>query len=116
MANAIYQTQIIICSNVLIINLNRGKGLMNDIKIIFEEYLELKNYIYYDQSPHYYEHIGVVSHLGGSDMSGHFIAFCKNSENLKWYKYNDAIVTESSFQEVISFVVPYVLFYDNIKC
>ena len=116
MANAVYQTQIIISPNVLIINLNRGKGLMYDIKIIFEEYLELKNYIYYEQSPHYYELIGVVSHLGGSDMSGHFIAFCKNSENLKWYKYNDAIVTESSFQEVISFGVPYALFYDNIKC
>ena len=49
-------------------------------------------------------------------MRGHFIAFCKNSENAKWYKFNDAIVTESSIQEVKSFGVPYVLFYDNIKC
>ena len=116
MSNAVYQTKIIISPNVLIINLNRGRGLIYNIKIIFKEYLELKNYIYYAQSPHYYELIGVVTHLGGSDMSGHFIAFCKNSENLKWYKYNDAIVTESSFQEVINFGVPYVLFYDHIKC
>ena len=115
MANAISQTKIIISPNVLIINLNRGRGLLYDIKIIFEEFLKLRNYIYYDESPHYYELIGVVSHLGGSDMSGHFIAFCKNSENLKWYKYNDSIVTESSFQEVISFGVPYVLFYNFIQ-
>ena len=115
MANAVSQTKIIISPNVLIINLNRGRGLLYNIKIIFEEFLKLRNYIYYDESPHYYELIGVVSHLGGSDMSGHFIAFCKNSENLKWYKYNDSIVTESSFQEVISFGVPYVLFYNYIQ-
>ena len=90
---------------------------MYDIKIIFEEYLRLENYIYYTQSPNYYKLIGVVSHLGGSDMNNHFIAFCKNSENLKLYIYNDAIVTELSFQEVISFGgVLYALFYDNIKC
>ena len=48
-------------------------------------------------------------------MSGHFISFCKNSENLKWYKFNDAIVTESSFKEVMSFGIPYVLFYNSIQ-
>ena len=111
MANAFTQTQIIISPNILIINLNRGKGLIYDIKISFEEYLEIKNYIYFNESPHFYELIGVVTHLGTSDMGGHFISFCKNSENQKWYKFNDAIVTESSFQEVISFGVPYVLFY-----
>ena len=84
---------------------------MYDIKILFEEFLEIKNYVYFEESPHFYELIGVVTHLGSSDMSGHFIAFCKNSENFKWYKYNDAIVTESSFQEVVNFGVPYVLFY-----
>ena len=110
-SNAITQSRIIVSPNVLVINLNRGKGLMYDIKILFEEFLELKNYVYFEESPHFYELIGVVTHLGSSDMSGHFIAFCKNSENFKWYKYNDAIVTESSFQEVANFGVPYVLFY-----
>ena len=116
MANAIIQSKIIISPNTLVINFNRGRGLIYDIKVNFPEYLEIKNFVYYVQSPHYYELIGVVTHLGGSDMSGHFIAFCKNSENNKWYKFNDAIVTESSFQEVISFGVQYVLFYNYIRC
>ena len=115
MSDSLNQTKIIISPNVLIINLNRGRGLMYDIKLQFLEYLEIKKYIFYSASPHYYELVGVVSHLGGSDMSGHFIAFCKNSENCKWYKFNDAIVTESNIQEVLNFGVPYVLFYNSVK-
>ena len=115
MSNSINQTRIILTPNVLIINLNRGKGIKYDIKLNFIEYLELRNYIFYPQSPHYYELVGVVSHLGGSDMSGHFIAFCKNSENAKWYKFNDAIVSPSNIQEVLNFGVPYILFYNYIK-
>ena len=76
----------------------------------------MKNYIYYKQSPHYYELIGVISNLDKSDMNDNFIAFCKNSENLKWYKYNNTIVIESSFQEIITLGIPYVFFYDRIKC
>ena len=115
MSNSINQTKIIISPNILIINLNRGRGLMYDIKLNFSEVLEIKKYIFYSASPHYYELIGVVSHLDGSDMSGHFIAFCKNSENCKWYKFNDAIVTESNIYEVLNFGVPYVLFYNYVK-
>ena len=116
MSNSINQTKIIISPNVLIINLNRGRGLMYDVKLYFTEYIDIKKYIFYSASPHYYELVGVISHLGTSDMSGHFIAFCKNSINKKWYKFNDAIVTESNIQEVISFGVPYVLFYNYVKC
>ena len=115
-SNSVNKTQIIISPNVLIINLNRGRGLMYDVKLNFPEYLELKNYIYYPQSPHYYELIGVICHLGSSDMSGHFISFCKNSENAKWYKFNDSLVNESNINEALNFGVPYVLFYNFIQC
>ena len=48
-------------------------------------------------------------------MGGHFIAYCKNSYNDKWYKFNDAFVTESSFQEASSIGLPYVLYYSYIS-
>ena len=114
-ANAKNQSTIIISPNVLIINLNRGRGLMYDVKIEFPEFLEIQKYVYYQQSPNFYELIGVISHFGTSDMGGHFIAYCKNSENCKWYKYNDASVSESSFEESMNNGVPYVLFYNYIK-
>ena len=95
----------------LIINLNRGRGIEFKVGINFEEYLDLKNYIYAQDSPSFYELVGVISHLGTNDMGGHFIAFCKNSNNYQWYKFNDGIVTVSSFNEIKEIGMPYVLFY-----
>ena len=53
--------------------------------------------------------------MGSNDMGGHFIAFCKNSDNNNWYKYNDGIVTLALFQEVSTTGIPYVLFYSYNK-
>ena len=116
LSNYVIRTKIIICPNILIINLNREKGLNYDLKLSFIEYLEIKKYIFYSSSPHYYELVGVVSYLNSSDKSGHLIAFCRNSENCKWYKFDDAIVSESNIQEVLNFGVSYVLFYNSVKC
>ena len=113
MANSLNKSKIIIGPNVLVINLNRGKGLQFDVKLSFGEYLNIRNFIYYQQSPYYYELIGIVTHFGPSNMGGHFIAFCKSFRDKNWYKYNDAIVTSSSFQEARNTGVPYILFYSK---
>ena len=111
-SSAITQNKIIISPKTLIINLNRGKGLQFNVGIKFEEYLNLKKYIFKnEESPYYYELVGVISHLGTNDMGGHFIAYCKNSYDCQWYKYNDAQVTKSSFQELCQIGLPYVLYY-----
>ena len=110
------KTELIIGPNVLVINLNRGKGLEFNVKIDFEEYLDIKNFIYYkEESPSFYELIGIVTHFGPSSMSGHFIAFCKSFIDNQWYKYNDTQVNLSSFEEARSTGVPYILFYSFIK-
>ena len=109
------QTRLVGTPRTLIINLNRGKGLQYDVKIIFEEYLNLAKYIVDRNSPNYYELTGLICHFGSNDMGGHFIAFCKNSNNAEWYKYNDQIVTKSSFNEVRQSRLPYVLFYSYIQ-
>ena len=107
-------TRLIIGPNVLVINLNRGKGLEYDVQLNFGEYLNIKEFIYYSNvSPTNYELIGIVTHFGPSSMSGHFIAFCKSFVNHQWYKYNDAIVTPSSFNEARTTGVPYILFYSK---
>jgi len=109
------QSKIISAPPNLIINLNRGGGLQFDVNIEFKEYLDLRNYIFSNKSPFYYEIIGVICHLGSNDMGGHFFAFCKNSNNCNWYKYNDGKVTLSSFQEASTTGIPYVLFYSYIQ-
>ena len=102
---------------VFILLLNRGKGIQFEVKLNFTEYLDLSNYIQFKETGYYYRLIGVITHIGGNDMSGHFIAFCRDPLSEKWHKYNDAIVTEVvDFQsEVIDFCMPYLLFYQKIK-
>ena len=115
MTNSINKSQLIIGPNVLVINLNRGKGLQFDIKLKFKEYLDVRRFIYYAESPSYYELIGIVTHFGPSSMGGHYIAFCKSFVDQNWYKYNDAMVDISSFQEASTTGVPYILFYSMIQ-
>ena len=79
--------------------------------------LNLSNYIEYKNTGFNYELIGVITHIGESSMSGHFIAYCKDPISNNWHKYNDAIVTEvNNFQEeVINFAMPYLLFYQKVN-
>ena len=99
--------------NILIIILNRGKGKEFDVKLNFVEDLNLNNYIEEKRAGTQYELFGVITHIGESGMSGHFIAYCKDLWDKTWYKYNDAIVSKvGNFKtEVVDYAMPYVLFY-----
>ena len=59
--------------------------------------------------------IGVVTHLGESDASGHFIAYSKSPIDDKWYKYNDDLVTKviNFKEEIIDYAMPYILFFQK---
>ena len=112
---ALQQTIFIKTPKNLIINLNRGKGLEYNVNIVFEEYLNLKRYVMDNNSPFYYELVGIICHHGPNDMGGHFIAYCKNYKNCGWYKYNDSQVTKCTFNEIRTGGLPYVLFYSYIE-
>ena len=112
--NAYSNSKLIKAPNTLVINLNRGKGLEFNVNITFEEYLDIKQFVCSYDSPNFYELKGVISHLGTNDDGGHFIAYCKNSNNCKWYKYNDEIVSECNFKDLLTIGRPYVLFYSHI--
>ena len=103
---------------IMIIILNRGKGIQFKVKINFAEELNLYNFIQYKETGCNYQLIGVITHLGESGMGGHFIAYCKNPISSKWYQYNDSIVKEvnqSNFKtEVIDYAMPYLLFYQKV--
>ena len=47
-------------------------------------------------------------------MGGHFVAFCRNKINDKWYCYNDSSVTLCNEKEFLK-GVPYILFYQEIE-
>ena len=93
---------------ILILVLNRGKGNEFDCDVDFREILNIKKYVDNNDCPVEYELIGVISHLGESSMSGHFIADCKHFDG-KWYSFNDSSVTLTN--KYIKKGVPYILFY-----
>ena len=112
---AFYQTFLYTGPEILIIVLNRGKGIEFKVKLEFPEILNLSNYIIRKETGHIYNLIGVVTHMGESGASGHFIACCKSPIDHKWYKYNDDIVTSviNFKEEIIDYAMPDILFYQK---
>ena len=115
-----YCTTLLTLPKVLIILLNRGKGIEFKIKLEFTEILDLDQFVEIKQSSdqqntNKYKLIGVITHLGNSGEDGHFIAHCFSPIDKEWYTYNDAIVTKiTDFKKIIDFGMPYLLFYHKI--
>ena len=98
---------------ILVIILNRGKGKTFDCDVDFPDEMDLQNYVIRPDSNTKYKLKGVISHLGESSMSGHFIAYCRHRIDNQWYCYNDATVTLVSDQKKGYIVgTPYILFYE----
>ena len=114
--NATFQTLLFYAPEILIIILNRGVGIQFKVKLQFYESLDIR--AYFEQSVitgGLYDLIGVVTHMGESGASGHFIATCKSPIDNRWYKYNDDLVfLVKDFQgEILNYAMPYILFYQK---
>lgn len=101
--------------NILIIILNRGKPNIYNMKIEFNEVIDLTDYIKYRTNKVIYNLYGVVTHLGKSGEEGHFIAICKNLIDNLWYKYNDSEIKKINNikKELLDYGKPYILFYQK---
>ena len=110
-----YCTLIYSSPEYFILILNRGKGNIYDVKLQFEEIIDISNYVKMKINPILkYQLYAIVSHIGPSSMAGHFIAFCKSPIDCMWYKYNDSEVDliGSSFSNIQE-GCPYILFYER---
>ena len=109
--DSLYGSLLYSTPNYLIINLNRGRGAVYECNVNFPEQLNLFNFVTFKNGNTVYELYAVICHIGPSSMSGHFIAFCKNRIDKKWYKYNDAFVTLCQNSNEYRSGMPYILFY-----
>ena len=82
----------------------------------FPEQLNIIQYITFKNGVTVYELYAVICHLGPSSMSGHFVAYCKNIIDNKWYLYNDGLVSKCTKKEEYRNGMPYILFYKVLKC
>ena len=111
-----YKTVIYSSPHYFILILNRGKNNIYDVKLNFQERIDLARYVQRKEGPNLiYNLYAIVTHLGPSSMSGHFIAFCRSSIDNMWYKYNDSIVELKGnfFNDIHEFGNPYILFYER---
>ena len=115
LCDSTYTTKLYSGPNYLIINLNRGKGAVYECKVNFPEQLNIFNFVTFKQGITVYELYAVICHLGPSSMSGHFVAYCRNRIDNKWYLYNDAFVTLCDKQKQYTEGMPYILFYRALK-
>ena len=87
------------------------RGIYNSFKctVVFPEKLNINEFEEIKDGE--YNLIGVIEHLGPSNISGHFIASCKHFDG-KWYLFSD-----SNFRciqdKYRQFGEPYLLFYEK---
>ena len=98
----------------LVINLNRGKANMYQVGVTFPETLDLTNEVQVNFGNSKYRLICIITHLGPHGTGGHYIAFCFLQDKNMWYKFDDRLVTESSFMEASKFGDTYILFYQRM--
>ena len=112
--NYIYTNKIFVGGNILVLILNRGKGNIFDVKLYFSEIIDITQFVLRKDKPQItYSLHGVITHIGQSGPSAHFVASCKSPIDNCWYRYNDALVSpiNNLQKEVIDFGNPYILFY-----
>ena len=96
---------------ILIINLSRGKGNIYKVGISYNETINLSQYVEVKNDSCIYDLRCIVAHIGPSGTGGHYISFCFVENYNKWFKFDDSIVSESSFKDATNFGESYILFY-----
>ena len=88
-----YTSKIYSCPNNLILILNRGKNNIYNIKLYFNETIDITQYVVCNNGIKWvYNLYGVITHIGESGPNAHFVASCKSPVDKKWYRFNDAFV------------------------
>ena len=116
LCDAKIRTTILIPPNYLLINIDYGKNKKYmPSSINYDEEIDISKYVSLPNQGNKYKIIGICSHLGDSGMYGHYVAYCKNKKDNKWYQFNDSFVSDANF-EIIKTTggTPYLLLYERI--
>ena len=98
----------------LLINIDYGKNKKNQPSSVeFDDIMDITQFVAYDYKQKIkYKILGVCTHYGHSGRTGHYVAFCRNRENI-WYKFNDSKCSECNRNDIKK-GSPYLLLYERI--
>ena len=111
--DCLYGTSLYSAPNYLIINLNRGRGAIYKCNVNFPQNLDIHNFLVSKDKNTNFELYAIICHIGPSSMSGHFVSYCRNRIDKKWYLYNDGFVTLCKNPSDYKKGMPYILFYQS---
>ena len=108
-------SKIIDLPTYIVLNIDYGKNKIYDVReLIFEHVIDLKPYIgFYFGQRSKYKLIAVCTHIGYSGATGHYIAYCLDTKNDRWYKFNDSSCRFCDKYE-LNGNSPYLLIYELI--
>ena len=116
LCDALISTKILFPPEHLLINIDYGKNKMYmPSSIKYDHEIDITNYLSFNYGRKVkYRIMSVCSHYGISGSFGHYIAYCKNKENSKWYQFNDSIISECDANQIRYGGTPYLLLYERI--
>ena len=98
------------CPKILILIFERIDD--DNIKILFKEKFDITNYTLFFKNEENKKIIyKLYSIITKRKNENHFVSFCLNYNEQKWYKYDDNKEKEQiTFQEIVNFGIPLILF------
>jgi ubiquitin C-terminal hydrolase len=109
--NALVSTKVFLPPIYLLINIDYGKNkIYLPSSINFGSVIDIKDFIDNNyKGCTQYKLISVTTHIGQSGNGGHYISYCRDS-NDKWYEFNDSSVSQINSEEIY-YYTPYLLIY-----
>jgi len=96
--------------NYLILYLNNSvDGFYNRIKLNPSEIINMSKYMKKKKQSEDFSLVGAIEYIGTGNR-GHYIAYCNNFKDNKWYCFNDEWVEEINVKEIN---IPIILFYEK---
>ena len=116
LCDALISTKILFPPEHLLINIDYGKNKMYmPSSIKYDHEIDITKYLSFNYGRKVkYRIMSVCSHYGISGSFGHYIAYCRDKINSKWYQFNDSIISECDANQIRYGGTPYLLLYERI--
>jgi ubiquitin C-terminal hydrolase len=101
--------------NKLLINIDYGKNnKYQPSSVVFDDIIDITQFVDFDYKQKIkYRILSVCTNFVSSGDKGHYVAFCINTKENKWYEFNDSSVSECSKNSIYR-GNPYLLIYERI--